>query len=110
MEGSSASTSRVNASDLNGPIDTSAVPADYVHEDRRERRASPSYDGAASAQGRQQGNGNSNWRRLTPERPLGRYDDGHAQGRSDRQYESRPQRNNYGGNRGGGGNADFFAR
>lgn len=109
MEGTSTSTSRIHASDLNGPIDSSAVPADDVHEDRRERRASPSYD-AAAAQGRQQSNGNSNWRRLTPERPLGRHDDGHSQGRSERQYDSRPQRSNYGGNRAAGGNADFFAR
>lgn len=101
-----ASSSRVQASDLNGPSDGPG-PADYAYEDRRERRASPSYDAsAASARQQSNGNTNANWRRLTPERALGRHDE-HSH---DRQYESRgPPRNQYGGNR-GGGNADFFAR
>lgn len=104
-----ASSSRVQASDLNGPVDSSLPPVDYAREDRRERRASPSYDASAAAARQQSnGNGNANWGRRTPERALGHHDEGSHR----RQYDSRgppPQRNQYGGNR-GGGNADFFAR
>lgn len=123
-----ASSSRVHASDLNGPVDGSGRDRDHNRDEfsdaagrderERDRRASPSYSQQQQHNNSsRQDNGSNNWRRLTPERALGNGSSGaaaddrryHGNGNSNGDgYQSRGPRNNgYGGR---AGNADFFAR
>lgn len=107
-----ASTSRLQASDLYDPAGAPSLSDGYPgqsrsgrqHDERRERRPSPSYDGRNGDAG---GNERNNWRRLTPERglePQSQQPDSNGRGYNGNAGYRR------GGYSNGAGNADFFAQ